>query len=240
MINTNTIRTSAVVVPTCERDKWFSDIAIEGIRKFWPEAFIFELFDKDTATEIPCPDEIRAMARACPYLRKQIDAPFLLDVDDIYILDADCFMFARPTELIEGPYSYQGNTLRGNNDYPWGLRVWRAFGFNFPTITPLFCAGMFKAPRTMWTYNRELMWAYLQQAAKMGYFNPKWSHSPVTLDQSLAAGLWRMTCRNNPLPALEYPLGVPSVPMKIFHACYFRRRPEFKQFLADYKKRLDS
>lgn len=239
MMNTNPIRTSVVVVPTCERDKWFSDLAVAGIRKYWPEATIVELLDTDKSTEIDCPKDIRVMCRCLPYLRKQIDAPFLFDgVDDIYILDADCFMFERPTELIEA-YSYQGLTMRGHPDYEWGINVWRRMGYNFAGITPLFCAGMFKAPRTMWTYNKELMYWYLRTCAQMGYHKKSWEFAGVTLDQSLAAGLWRMTCKDNPLPALEYPLGVPSVPMKIFHACYYKRRPEFKQFLVDYKKRLD-
>lgn len=232
-------RTSIVIVPTCERDKWFSDLAVEGIRKFWPEATVFEFHDEDKSLWADCPDDIREMCNESPYLRKQVDAPFVCGVDDVYMLDADCFMFARPTELIEA-YSYQGNTLYKQEDYPWGLNAWSQIGFNFPVITPLFCAGMFKAPRTMWTYNREMMWDYLRCCKRLGYDNPKFEFSHVTMEQSLVAGLWRKTCKDNPLPELEYPLGIPSVESKIFHACYYKRRPEFKLFLEDYKKLLAS
>ncbi len=234
------MRTSVVVVPTCDRDKWFSDIAIDGIRKFMPEAMIFEMHDQNKKLEVDVPDDIRELCDAIPYLKKQVYAPFLVDgIDDIYILDSDCFLFARPTELIDS-YSYQGHTLLGSPDYPWGVDVWRSMGHCFPKTTPLFCAGMFKAPRTMWTYNRELMYDYLRQCVKLGYNRPDWQFRPVTFDQNLAAGLWRKTCKDNPLPALEYPLGIPTVDMKIFHACYFRRRPEFKIFLEDYKRMLET
>ncbi len=232
------IRTSAVIVPTCKRDKWFSDLAVEGIRKYWPEAFIVEFLDTDRSTEMSVPDDIRKLCREIPYLRKQIDAPFVVDVDDIYILDADCFMFERPTELIDGPYSYQGETLLGNSDYPWGIEIWKGMGHSFPNITPLFCAGLLKAPRTMWTYNREVMYRYLHRCVRAGYHNPDWQYSNVTLDQSLCAGLWRKTCIDNPLPAMEYPLGIPTMTMKIFHACYFRKAAYFGEFVKAYKRRL--
>jgi len=229
--------TTTVCVPTCERDKGFSDLAVEGIRKFWPGAMVFELLDTDTSTEVEVPDDIRKICRDVPYLRKQIDLPFIVNTDRIVILDSDCFLFKRPDELAD-TYAYQGQTLLGNQDYPWGLKVWKKMGFSFPKVEPLFCAGCFSAPRTMWTYNREMMFEYLRTAVKMGYGNIDWEYCPVTLDQSLCAGLWRKTCHDNPLPALEYPLGIPSIPMKAFHACYFRRRPEFKQFLEDYKAAL--
>ena len=235
------MRTSTVIVPTCERDAWFSDLAVAGIRKYWPEATVLEFRDTDTSTETKVPDDIRALCRESPYLRKQVDAPFLCEgVDDLYILDADCFMFQRPTEFISRPYSYQGHTLHGHSDYPWGITVWGKLGHHFPVTSPLFCAGMFSAPMKMWAYNRELMFDYLRQCRMMGYHRTSWEYSNVTLDQSLAAGLWRKTCQDNPLPALAYPLGIPTVSMKIFHACYYKRRPEFKQFLADYKRRLDA
>ncbi len=198
---------------------------------------MLELLDTDKSTEVKVPDDIRKLCRNVPYLRKQVDAPFLVNTDRVVILDSDCFLFRRPDELIN-EYAYQGLTLLGNPDYPWGLKVWKKMGFSFPTVTPLFCAGCFSAPRTMWTYNREMMFDYLRLAIQMGYAKHDWGFAPVTLDQSLCAGLWRKTCHDNPLPALEYPLGIPSIPQKIFHACYFRRRPEFKQFLEDYKKVL--
>lgn len=231
--------TTIVVVPTCERDKWFSDLAVEGIRKFWPEAMVYEFYDADASTETKVPDDIRNLCREVPYLRKQVDMPFIVDADRIVVLDADCFLFARPDGLLRG-YAYQGETLHGHADYPWGLNIWRQLGHNFPKVTPLFCAGCFSAPRTMWTYNRELMFDYFRAGVKMGYGIWTWEYCNVTFDQNLAAGLWRKTCADNPLPALEYPLGIPSVTQKIFHACYYKRRPEFKQFLADYRKVLDA
>lgn len=227
-----------VIVPTCERDKWFSDLAVEGIRTFWPEVMVMELLDTDKSTETDVPDDIRDIVRKVPYLRKQIDAPFIVDCDRIVLLDADCFMFAKPDELVN-QYAYMGHTLYGNHDYQWGTKVWASLGHFFPKTEPLFCAGCFSAPRTMWTYNRELMFDYLRQCMKLGYGKWDWDFHPVTFDQNLNAGLWRKTCRDNPLPALEYPLGIPTMDMKIFHACYFRRRPEFKQFLVDYRRHIE-
>jgi len=233
------MRSAIIIVPTCDRDAWFSDLAVEGIRKYIPNIPVLEFRDTDKATETDVPDDIRQLCRDVPYLRKQVDAPFIVGgVDDVYILDADCFVFQRPDEFL-GAYSYQGHTLHGHPDYPWGLNVWGKLGHHFPNVKPLFCAGMFKAPRKMWTLNRSLMHDYLRQCMKLGYHRPGWEYSNVTMDQSLAAGLWRKTCPDNPLPALEYPLGIPTTCMKIFHACYYKRRPEFKAFLEDYRRRLD-
>lgn len=230
-------RTRAILVPTCERDKWFSDLAVEGIRKFWPDMLVVELYDTDTSTETTVPDDIRTLCRAVPYLRKQIDGPYIVGTDDLWILDSDCFMFKRPG-VFDRDYSYQGRTLYGNNDYPWGLRVWKELGHSFPVTSPLFCAGMFSAPITMWTDNRELSFDYLRHCVKRGYHRRDWQYSCVTMDQSLAAGLWRKTCPDNPLPALEYPLGIPTTVQEIFHACYFKRAAAFKPFIERYKRHL--
>ena len=231
-------RSKMVVVPTCDRDAAFKDLCIEGIRKFWPEVPVFEFHDARRDTETDVPDDIRALCRTTPHLRKQIDLPFLFDgIDDLYIVDCDCFFFARPDEFIQS-YSYQGHTLRGHPDYPWGLEVWAHLGYRPEIVRPLFCDGLFSAPRTMWLYNRWLMFDYLRACVQRGYHDKTWHYSAVTLDQSMVSGLWRLACPDNPLPALEYPLGIPTVPMKVFHACYFKRKPEFPLFLEDYKRHL--
>jgi len=232
-------RTSAIIVPTCDRDKWFSEIAIRGIRKHIPSALVVEFKDTDTKTERKVPGDIRELCRKIPYLRKQVDAPFVIDVDDIIILDADAFVCRRPDELLSG-YGYQGHTLYGTPDYPWGLQVWAELGFKFPVVRPLFCAGVFSAPRSMWTLNETMIFEYLRQCVKHGFHDPNWKYSNVTLDQNLAAGLWRKTCKDNPLSALEYPLGIPTVDQKVFHACYYKKRREFMQFLAEYARELES
>ncbi len=233
-------RKLAFVVPTCERDAEITVLAVEGIRKFVPDAFIIECRDDDRTTERKVPDDIRKLCRDVPYLRKQIDTPFILDgIDDICILDSDCFVWQYPSELLSG-YAYQGHTLAGNHDYKWGLNVWAQIGLVFEKITPLFCAGMFTAPRSMWVLNEGTIFEYLRRCAKLGFHDPAWEYSGVTLDQGLVAGLWRRTCKDNPLPFLEYPLGVPSVHQKIFHACYYKRRPEFKLYLKGYREHLDN
>lgn len=227
-----------VIVPTCDRDKFFSDLAIEGVKKFWPGVTVVEMHDKNKKLEADVPDDIRALVDKIPYLKSQIDAPFLADGGDFYMLDADCFTFATPDELM-ADYSYQGMACAPEQDFPWGLDVWEAIGHTFPITRPLFCAGIYKAPSKAWTENQDLIFEYIRQCVKMRYFRPDWDFMAVTFEQNLAAGLWRMNCKDNPLPAKEYPVNLPNDGQKIFHACSFKSRYQFPPFVEQYKKMLD-
>ncbi len=225
-----------VIIPTCDKDKAFSDLTIAGVKRFWPEATVIEMHDQNKKMEVDVPSDIRDLCNAIPFLKKQIDAPFLAD-GDFYMLDADCFMFARPDELI-ADYSYQGLALEGTPDFPWGLDVWEAIGYTFPITEPLFCAGIYKAPSKVWTENQDLIFGYIRQCVKMRYFRPDWDFMAVTFEQNLAAGLWRMNCKHNPLPAKEYPVNLPGDGMKIFHAVNFKEHARFPEFIEQYKKWL--
>jgi len=158
------------------------------------------VLDTDRETETRVPDDIRALVRRMPYMRRIFDFPLLTDAETLYIIDSDILIFDRPHDF--GPVAYQG--VPGAHDDLGACLIWRELGFEMPRIEPRFCCGLYSAPRRMWLDNRDLAIDYARFAMKYGYDKKKFGG--VTCEQGFLAGLWRINNADNPLPFDRYPI----------------------------------
>lgn len=123
------------------------------------------------------------------------------------------------------------------HDHDLGLQVWRELGYVHLYNSPRFCGGCWSGKRSeMFEPNRELAIQYVRKCVEKRYH--KHPHAPVICEQSLLAGLWRMTYKEDLLPDDRYPLSVPTPGMVLFHLSKARDHPSGKRAIDAYRDML--
>ena len=189
------------LILTCERDKHLADLLVRGLERFWPEVKPVIVFDTDTSTETPLPDDVREVARRVPYCRRMFDFPTIATTDPYIVLDSDCLIYRRPGEF-DG-LCFQGNP--GGQDRMEGLRLWKEFGEDVDSKNVRFCGGMYSVNRSLLIDNRDLAIDWIRRCIIKGY--DRCPHRGVICEQSFISGVWRKAYPHSPLPPGGYPYG---------------------------------
>jgi len=201
---------ATAIIVTCERDRCLADLCVAGVEKFWPGVKPMILLDTDDTTEAPLPDDIRALVRRMPVLKRVFDVPFVSPTERIYSLDSDCLIYSEPTDF--SVPAYQGTP---GWDAPNGIKVWHELGVEMPKIAPRFCGGMYSYRRVDFLDAKDAAIAYLRKCVEMGLHET--AYPGVVCEQSLVAGMWRMAYPDNCLPFERYPINEPTKEQVIFH-----------------------
>ncbi len=225
---------ATAIILTCRNDRHIADLLVRGIEKHWPEVTPKILFDTDRSTETPLPEDVRDIVRKVPYLRKVFDVTALSDTDDIYVFDGDMLIYGYPEEFVVPRYMV---SLSAPDD-PIGVLLWRQLGVEYSPVSPRFCAGTYSAHKSMLDDNRELAIEYVRLCVKWHLHEVR--YPGVICEQSLAAGLWRKTYPDAPLPADRYPVNMPVDGMVMFHIGALKDEPSLERVLADYRKHLET
>ena len=220
---------STAIIVTCERDKWLSDICVEGIKKHWPGVDPLVMMDTDRSTEAPLPPDIREMVRRMPVLRRVFDVPFISPTEEVYSLDSDCLIYSEPTDFTVP--AYQGVA---GCDPREGLLVWKAIGYGFPIIQPRFCGGMYSYRKSDFLGMKDLAIEYLRRCRLMELDGGKWPG--VVCEQSLVAGMWHLLYKDNPLPKTRYPINNPTMEQVIFHISDGKWTEKCNEYVAAYRE----
>lgn len=189
------------LILTCRRDRHLAELLKRGLERFWPEVRPVLVEDIDGSTETELPDDVRAVARAVPYLRRVFDFPHIATTEQYVVLDSDCLIYRPPVEF-EG-LKFQGNP--NGSDRGEGLRLWREFGHPIDCKQVRFCSGMYSVERSLFLDNRDLAIDWVRRCVAKGY--DRCAHRGVICCQSLTSGLWRMKYPHAPLPPEAYPYG---------------------------------
>lgn len=221
------METREALILTCEKHKKYADALVAGIKRYWPEMPYRVFWDTDRSTETSLPDDVRDAIRRVPYLRKPFDLPYLTDVDTMYLLDSDILLYGHPHDF--GPRMYQA--ALGATDDPAGLMVWEELGYKFDIIRPRFCAGMYSCSPSMFRDNRNLMIDYVRLCIKHGHDRTK--YPGIACEQSLVAGLWRMTYPDNMLDPTRYPANRACEGMVMWHMCGSKISPVFNTYMKE-------
>ena len=187
------------LILTCERDIELAQLCARGLERFWPQVRPRLVWDMDRSTETDLPDDIRAIVRRAPYLRRVFDFPYIATTDTVCVLDSDCLTYDTPVEFTER--SFQSNP--GGPDHPAGLELWQEMGVTLDCHNARFCAGTYTMGRELFIDGRDTAIEWVRRCVKKGYDQLR--YPGIVLEQSLIAGLWRQAYPHNPLPAERYP-----------------------------------
>jgi hypothetical protein len=228
---------STVVILTCERHREMLKLCLGGIEAFWPGVKVAVLRDDDYSKDTELPEDVRAVVRQVPFLRKVFDMPFVSETDSIYCLDSDCLVFDEPWDW--GPE--QGlYVLPGTLGFEWlkkGNEVWKAIGQPEIRTDRIFCGGCWSASRKkMFEDTRDIAIAYVRECVKRGYHEDQ--YAGVLCEQCLLNGLWHIAHEENPLDIQRYPLDIPNPSMAILHLHMEKEGAQGETMLREYKRML--